>query len=162
MRVTVSSGEEVVAPDDSQYTGKPSCPIGEEVDVLRLALNSRRHAAIVQPDRDQKDFVERHIVGEIERVVDFCLESAPFFDRLARKAGDEKIRAGDGVFNPMRPVLAREELAPIQPDGKTKRRQVVEQPFRREAVLRSISDEYTGIRRMLKGKITAFVASEDS
>src|SRR5215472_4389659 len=76
---------------DRYDTADSPIPIRKKVDVLNLAPDSRRHAAIIEAHRDKKGLVERNPPGAIERVTDLRLKRALLAHREAREAGHEEI-----------------------------------------------------------------------
>ena len=89
---------------------QPGIPIGKQIDILRLALYTRRHFAIVQPHRNHEHIVERHPAAAFERMANLRLKAAALVHRVPRETRDEEIGIFNRLLDPVRPVLSREQL----------------------------------------------------
>src|SRR5258707_749440 len=75
---------------------QPAIPIGKDIDVVNFASDPPRHAALVEPHRNQEGFVQWNALGAIESIADLGLERSLFPNRLVRETSDEEIRGLDG------------------------------------------------------------------
>ena len=89
--------------------------IGEEIQVLQVLADARGDYAVVEPDGDEVDIVERRRAGAIEGVAHLTLEVAAFGDGGGGEAGDEEIGRVDGALDGAGPVLAGQEFAAVHP-----------------------------------------------
>lgn len=95
-----------------------SPPIRKQIDILNLAPDSGRHPAAVQAYGDKKNVVQWNLPRAIQSKTDLGLKSAFFSRRILREARDDNIGGFDGVFDGARPVLPRQQLAPVNPGSK--------------------------------------------
>src|SRR5579872_5830733 len=103
----------------------PHRPIGKAIDVFRLPLDGARHAAIVQPDRHQKDLVQRNAAGTVEGVTDLRLKSTALVHRPSRETRHEEVCGLDRRFDGARPILSREQLPYVHPRLEARGRHLV-------------------------------------
>src|SRR5436190_3320718 len=108
---------------------------------MNLAADPPRHAALVEPHRNQERLIERSAPGAIERVPDLRLERAFFAHREVREAGHEEIRGLDRLFDGSRPVLAWQQLPPVEPGRKSPLLELREETIRPGPVLFYIRQE---------------------
>ena len=108
-----------LATDDGHDPPQAALPIRKQIDILNLAPDSSRHRAAVQTDGDEKNVIQRNAPRAIQSITDFGLKPAFLGYRMPREARYDKIGGLNGVFDGSRPVLAGQQLAPVDPGIET-------------------------------------------
>ena len=103
------------AGEGGEEAAEAAVPVGEQIHVLNLAADAERETTVVQPHRNEEDFVERQAAGAVERVAKFRLERSLFAGGVLRETSDKKIGHLDGLGNRARPILSRQKLLPVEP-----------------------------------------------
>ncbi len=108
---------------------------------MQFAGDAMWHAAVLQPGWQEEDVVKRNLGCTIKSVTEFGLKRAELGNRTARETRDEEVGFLNGKFNGAGPVLARHQLAAVEPGVDTSGFEAVAEAVDEFAVFGGIGDE---------------------